>query len=52
MGFSNFKIKPKFVEDISQKIQIPLELVSGEIGSLKLNKPWEKLFFLNSPVKI
>ena len=29
MGFTNFKIKPKFVEDLSQKLQVPLELVSG-----------------------
>lgn len=53
MTIKNSKIKPKLAELISQALKIPLELTSGSIASLTLNKPWEKLFFfLNSPVRV
>lgn len=53
MTIKNSKIKPKLAELISQALKIPLELTSGSIASLTLNRPWEKLFFfLNSPVRV
>jgi hypothetical protein len=53
MIIKNSKIKPKLAEVLSQVMHMPLELISGSISSLTLNKPWEKLFFfLNAPIKI
>ena len=53
MTIQNSTIRPKLVELLSEVLQMPLELISGSISSLTLNKPWEKLFlFMNSPIKI
>lgn len=53
MTIKNSKIKPKLAELLSQVLHIPLQLISGSISSLTLNKPWEKLFFfMNSSIKI
>jgi len=53
MTIQNSTVKPKMAELLSQVLQMPLELISGSISSLTLNKPWEKLFILvNSPIKI
>jgi hypothetical protein len=53
MTIQNSTIKPKLAELLSEVFKMPLELISGSVSSLTLNKPWEKLFlFMNSPIKI
>jgi len=49
----NTKIKPKVAEVFSKAMKMPLQLISGSIASLSINKPWQKLFLMvNSPIKI
>lgn len=41
---TNVAIKPKLMHELSQALGIPLILNSGNIGLIKLNLPWDKLF--------
>ena len=41
---TNVAIKPKLIQELSQVLNMPLTLISGTVGLIKINLPWDKLF--------